>query len=96
MHSADQDRLPFAGRMYRAYGRPRLQQVHAGVITDLTDEGCAMQDLRGDNLSVLISPRTRMPIGIPLIIGDHIVVIGQRFDDTIRAFGIRKILDWDE
>jgi hypothetical protein len=94
MRSADRDDLPFAGQMYRAYGRPRLNQVHAGVVTELTREGCAMQDLRGEMLSVLISPQTRMQIGVPLIIGDHIVVIGERFDDTIRALGIRKVIDW--
>ncbi len=96
MRSADHDDLPFAGQFYRAYGRPRLDQVHAGVVTDLTEQGCAMQDLSGDTLSVIISPQTHMPMGMPLIIGDHIVVFGQRFDDTIRAFGIRKVLDWEQ
>ncbi len=96
MRSADDENLPFAGRMYRAYGRPRLPQVHAGIVTGLNDDGCDMEDLRGDTLSVFITPQTRMPVGMPLLIGDHIVVIGQRFNDTIRAFGIRKVLDWNE
>lgn len=88
----DERQVPLAREWYQGYGHRRLKQVHTGQVTDVQETGCGMKDIRGEDLSVRITPKTRMPYGTQLIIGDHIVVVGERIDDTIQAFGIRKVV----
>lgn len=91
--NAEEHRLPIVGSLYRNYGLQRMENVHPGTIDELTDEGFRMSNRRGEILNVLISSDTRFPLGIDFEIGDRVVIIGERDNGTIEAFGVRRIDD---
>ena len=85
--------LPLAGPFYRGYGAPNLENVHAGMIDEIIEEGFRLINLQDENLKVLISPATRFPYGFDLEEGDKVMILGERNDDEIQAFGVRRIAD---
>lgn len=92
---AEGNRLPFAGRFYRAFGERHFRDVHAGTITALGGRGFVMEDRSGEALTVAITPRTRLPFGMDFSAGDAVVVFGERDDHTVQAFGIRRVADFE-
>ncbi len=86
-------RLPIAGRLYRGYGFERKKNVHIGIVASTTQEGFIMENRLGEALAVLINPETRFPLGTDFQSGDRVVVLGERDDGSIRAFGIRRVDD---
>ena len=91
---AERNRLPFAGRLYREFGERRFRNVHAGTITALGEHGFTMENRGGEALTVVITPRTRLPFGMDFSAGDAVVVFGERDDHTVQAFGIRRVDDF--
>lgn len=91
--SAEDGRLPLAGPMYRQVNRAHVDDIHPGVITEFIDTGLRMRTDDGTVLAVLIGKQTRIFTPVPLRIDDMIIVLGDRDDDEIEAFGIRKADD---
>lgn len=87
----ERNNVPWAGSLYRDYGRPRMPDVHGGVITILQPRGFLMVDRRAEILTVVITPRTRLPFGADFSPGDTVVVFGDRHGGVVEAFGIREI-----
>ena len=90
---AREGKLPLAGPVYRNFGMPHLQDVHRGVVEEVTENGFKIRTLEGQLLTVVLISDTQFPFGEEIEKGDSIVVMGEREDDTIRAFGIREIED---
>lgn len=90
---AQEGKLPVAGQFYRGYGISRLHGAHTGVVSELTDNGFRIETNDGQILTVVIAPKTRFPFGISVKENDTVMVLGERDNDTIQAFGIRKITD---
>ena len=90
---AEDRRLPVVGRLYRGYGLERMEKVNPGIVDELTDEGFRMTNRQGETLNVLISSDTRFPLGADFEIGDRVVVLGERENGTIEAYGVRRIDD---
>lgn len=88
---AEEDRLPVAGRFYRGYGLSADRRVHMVTIAGTTTDGFTGTSRRGEALRIVVLPGTRLPFGMDFGIGDTIVVLGEREDDVIRAFGMREV-----
>lgn len=91
LRQAEERRLPLGEFLYRGYGRPRLRNIHPGMVTELIEGGFFMQSRRGESLRVMVNPETRFPFGIDFAEGDAVVVFGERDDGTVRAQGIRSM-----
>ena len=84
--------LPVAETFYRGGGgMTGLGLMHAGSIEEITANGFILSSRRGEDLNIITSPKTQFPAGYDLIEGDLIVVMGERSDDTVQAFGVREI-----
>lgn len=89
---ARENRLPPPmGHFYRGFGMQRFNDVHRGTVVSSTDRGFIMEDVRGETSTVVISPRTRLPLGADFAVGDTVVVFGEQDGTAIRAFGIREV-----
>lgn len=90
---ARQGRLPLAGPVYRDFGMPRFKDVHRGVVEEVTENGFLLRKADDELLTVILTSGTRFPFGKEIKEGDSVVVMGEREDDTVQTFGIRKIDD---
>lgn len=86
---ARQGRLPVGGALYHQF-RSGPENVTVGTITKITDNGYKIEGPGNQIFSVVITPQTQLPSGNALKIGDAIVVLGQRQNNTIQATGIQK------
>ena len=83
--------LPIAEPFYRGGGMMGPGLIHAGSIEEITANGFILSSRLGEDLNIITSPKTQFPAGYDLIEGDLIVVMGERSDDTVQAFGVREI-----
>lgn len=81
--------LPFAGAIYKQYGTRRIGNITIGPIVEVIDTGYKIESRENENVNVIVTPQTRMPIGITFKLGDIIVVFGHRKDNMVSADGIR-------
>lgn len=80
----------FGQQFYRKIGHPLSRDIHMGTIEKLSNDSFTLNTIRGEHLTVLMNPYTRISRSIKLIEGDRVVVYGNRNADVISAFGIRK------
>lgn len=90
---AREGKLPLAGSMYRNFGMPKFKDVHRGVVEEVVENGFKIRTFDGRLLTVILIRDTRFPFGKEVKKGDSVVVMGEREDDAVRAFGVRKIDD---
>jgi len=88
---AENERLPLAGPLYKGLRQEMPDDLYQGVVLTLTEQGFHMQNIDEEVFLVEINERTRLPFGSEFIPGDMVMVIGELEDETIKAFGIRKI-----
>jgi hypothetical protein len=88
MEAAVQERLPVAGKVYRALGREQVRNVHPGTVLEVTTSGVVVENHRGEELNIIVGEHTRRPRGQELIPGDRIVIMGSRASHSIEADGI--------
>jgi len=86
---ADEDRLPFWGGMYRGYGMQSFSNVHPGMISAITEDGFILTNRQGESLIVRFNSGTNLPKDRDLQEGDSVVVMGERLEDSVDAFGVR-------
>jgi hypothetical protein len=84
---AENNGLPLAGGLYRQFGEQEHDNITVGVVTEVLDNGYKITTQGGEALTVTITSQTKGAPGFA--IGDTIVVLGSRQDDTIMAEGIR-------
>jgi len=88
---AQDGNIPLVGPFYQQFCMQNFEHVYPGIIMELTGEGFIMSGHRGKIFKVMIVPETRFPLGIDFAENDPVVVLGDRDDVTIRAYGIRKL-----
>ena len=93
--SAENNKLPFLGMLYKNYRKPPCCNAFIGNISSTTDTGFIMEGEPNETLNVLISPETIFPRGKDIGIDDTILVIGERQGNIIKAQGIRPISEED-
>ena len=86
-------RVPFGSSFYERYGggeRP-FRAGTIGTIVEIKDSELVIEDAKGESLLISTSTKTRFPRKETLIVGDRIIILGEREGSAIEAFGIRKI-----
>ncbi len=91
MTQAHNERLPLAGKFYRHFGQRPGANMEMGLITQLRENGCDIQNPRQEKIQIQISSNTRFAQKTNLAIGDTIMVLGKKKNNIIFAEGIRKI-----
>lgn len=76
---------------YRRYGMPPKGDVTQGIVFLVNEPGCKIMTLSDEELQVLITSKTRLPYNYNCTVGDAIMVLGPRDEDSINALGIIKI-----
>lgn len=94
--SAEEDEESITGKFYREYGQQVFRDVHRGQIMRVTQKGFLINNQRKEALTVIITRRTRLPMGSDFYLGDIVVVFGDRNGDQVQAFGIQKACDMRE
>lgn len=88
---AQRDMLPVVGPMYRNYGMGKLPNVHAGFISETTEDGYILENRRGERFLIHVTENTQMPYGREFEEMEHVIVFGDGDgdDDDVVAEGIR-------
>lgn len=73
---------------YRDLGPDRIKNVHRGTITGFEGSNFVIINRNREELTIVVSPRTRLPRGLDFSLGDEVVVIGDRQGDQVKAFGV--------
>lgn len=85
--------LPIAGKFYRDFGAGKFRNAHRGVISEITDNGFFIETRHNEILEIIITSETRFPFGKDIKENDSVMILGERDNDTVRAFGVRKVND---
>ena len=88
---AQEGRLPAIGSVYRDIGVPKADNVHRGIVSETLEDGFAIETPRGELLVIVITSETRFLPEADIEEGDIVVIMGDKDNSTIEAFGIRKI-----
>lgn len=88
---AQEHRLPIMGNFYRGFGMPKPDNMHMGVVSEITDYGFIIETRNGDVLTVVINADTGFYSEKDIGQDDTVVVLGKRHNSTIQAVDVRKI-----
>lgn len=77
--------VPIMGRVYRSPREKQFRSFHPGVVMLLGEDGFLLRHARGDELTVRVTPQTRLAPGMVLRIGDDVVVLGPRSGSIVEA-----------
>ncbi|MCU0653535.1 MAG: hypothetical protein MUD10_04725 [Candidatus Pacebacteria bacterium] len=87
--------FPCALGIYHDAQPGRFGDINDGVIMRVVDSGFLVVNRRQEQLTVTVTPQTKMPFGNVFAVGDVIVIFGPRRGDVIEALGVGPIDDWD-
>ncbi len=85
--------LPVAGKFYRDFGAGKFRNTHRGIVSETTDNGFLIETRHNEILKIIITSETRFPFGKDIKENDSIMILGERDNCTVRAFGVRKVDD---
>jgi hypothetical protein len=84
--------LPIGEGLYRGIRQAQFENIYPGIIVATTTDGLTLHGRRGDILTIIVTPETRIANEDRFMTNQPIVVFGERITSgTIRAFGIRLI-----
>lgn len=83
--------LPLFGRMYRDYGMRRPPHITVGTVVKISENSLEIETEKGERLKVVLSDEIGLSAGQEAEVGDLIMIIGKRSNDSIQARGFRKI-----
>lgn len=86
---AENQNLPFAGGLYRQFGERRPDNITAGVITEILENGYKINSHNEEIVVIVVTPETKLPPQTSFNVGDMIVALGKREADKVIAEGIR-------
>jgi hypothetical protein len=78
-------------RIYTVVDAARPTNVSIGIYLAPTRDGFIFRERHGETLRVFVTRETSFPRGAIFIPGDAMVIFGERIEEGIRAFGIRKL-----
>jgi hypothetical protein len=90
---AREGNLPFGGPIYRSFGMPEFRNFIVGNIAEITENGFRLEEHNDQFLNVIFGPDTQFPSGKDFKVGDVVLIIGERQDDTLTALAVRRIED---
>lgn len=86
----EKDAASLTGKFYRDYEKQIFRDVHRGQIIKISNTGFLINNRREEVLTVIVTRRTRLPMGSDFYLGDIVVVFGDRDDGVVQALGIQK------
>ena len=90
---AQEKNLPVAGKFYRDFGAGKFRNAHRGVVSEITEKGFKIETPGNEILNIIITPETRFPFGKDIKENDSVMILGERDNGAVRAFGVRKVDD---
>ena len=87
-------KLPLIGSAYRGCCLKPIKNTYIGKVTEMAENGFHLKTKQGD-FYVVFSKNTRFLFGEDIEVGDLLIVMGERQNSKILAFGVRKIEDID-
>jgi hypothetical protein len=90
---AQERNLPVAGKFYRDFSAGKFRNAHRGVVSEITEKGFKIETSSNEILNIIITPETRFPFGKDIEENDSVMILGERDNCTVRAFGVRKVDD---
>lgn len=87
-------KLPVIGSAYRGCCLKPIRNTYIGKVTELAENEFYFKTRQGD-FNVVFSKNTHFPFGRDIKVGDLLIVMGERQNSKILAFGVRKIEDID-
>ncbi len=84
-------RTPVAYPLYEKFGHRKNQQIHPGMIIEIHEKDFMLQNRFEEVYTVVVTPYTKFPRGAKFVLGDEVIVIGNKKNNKIEALGMRKI-----
>ncbi len=84
-------KVPVAGMVYERFEFAEEKSVYPGIIIEIHDPNFSMKNRRQETFEVEVTNETRFPDGKKFAVGDEVLVLGEREDDRIEAYGVRPI-----
>lgn len=84
-----------AGSLYRGYGRMPAGPAYVGTVINAATSTFEITTEDGQVIFVATTPGTRLPFGYNLAPNDTVMVMGERSDNMLTAWGVREINDND-
>lgn len=81
------------GDFYRGFGRMHSNNVYLGTVNNIASSTFQIETESGELLIIMMDERTNCPFGCDLEPNDTVMIMGNRLDGTINAFGVREIKD---
>lgn len=88
---AENNEETLTGKFYHEFEQQNFRDVHRGMVVEMINSGFMMSDRRKEILTIIVTPRTRLPYGADFSQGDFVVVFGDRDNGIIRALGIQEV-----
>lgn len=88
---SQEKRLCGFGTFYRSRGRSKHSNRVMGKVLEITEDGFYLQDSQDNEFKVVISDKTRVIPDADFEKEDLIMVLGEKENNKIYAFGIRKV-----
>jgi hypothetical protein len=88
-----QTNLPIITPMYREFGMPRFENVHRGLVEELTKTGFSLRKADEELLNVIMSPDTHLLSRREVGENDSVVVMGERDNGNVKAFAVQVLPD---
>lgn len=93
---ADKNSLPLMGPVYHEYANQRLLNIHRGRIMNLVRNNAIInnmiiQNRQSERYLIIVTPKTRLPLGADFSEGDTVIIFGGSIDNTITALGIQEV-----
>ena len=96
---AGMHRGSLAGKLYGHFGdfdhgfRPRhINNAVRGVVDSVLPNGLVIKNEQGELVKILVDDMAKLSSQIEsFVVGDWVVVFGPKRENTIKAFGVRKL-----
>lgn len=84
---------PILSDLYQGYGDRRFHRMLIGQVIGFESDGFTITLRDGSAVLVKVSSATKLPQEFKLAEGDMVVVMGERQDEVMNAFGVRIVDD---
>lgn len=89
----EKNSVPVVGPLCNGYYQQKFKDIHRGRIIKIMPQGFVIKSRFGESLIISENTETSFPSGAAFFEGDMVIIFGNRIDDSVRAFGIKKVND---
>ena len=86
--------LPLAGKIYKDLRMQELENVQAGIVSEITEKGFLIEELNKETEEIeeiLVNTTTNFLSAQKVEKGDTVIIMGEKKNGEMRASGVRKI-----